>query len=123
MATYILTVDGFVRHAGGVRIRPGVPASAFDERPALDQLIQGAVLELRRPDGWRRRTRLLTYGIEAWRGSDDQVYIDGPPTLQPIVLTLPSEVEDSDLAIGTQVWYVEEQPAQQLRDKDGAVEQ
>ena len=111
MATFLVRVEAIERHGGGVRVRPGVPPDVFYESPELDQLMQGCALELRRPDGSSTRTHLVTYGIEAWRQEDGRICIPGQPTKQPIVLTLPSNVDDAELPVGTEVWYVQNNSA------------
>jgi hypothetical protein len=106
MPTFVLTVQEIDRDEMGVGLRPGLPMEAFDERPALKTMMQGAIFELRRPDGAVKRTRLLTYGIavHAFEGS---LYVAGAPEAQPLLLTFPNDLLDADVPPGTEVWYMD----------------
>ncbi len=109
MPVFALTVEGIERDDRGVRVRPGVPQEAFRERPLLKTIIQGCAFELRRPDGTTKRTRLVTYGIEAQRGPDGRLLLGGPPAEQPFLVTLDAGLTDADIPRGTQLWYVPEE--------------
>src|SRR5262245_42820658 len=108
MALFVLKVEGFERDDVGVRLRPGIPPEAFRERPGLTAMSQGAPFELRRSDGSVTPTRLVSYGVEVQEGEDGHLYLDGPPELQPIYLTVSGDVGDADLSPGTEVWYLDE---------------
>lgn len=107
MATYLLTVQRAERTEQGLRLSPGIRSSQTKDRPAIGRMSQGARLELRLPDGARRLTCLVTYGMSIWRGADGSLYTNGDPTDPKIKLTLPVDLSPEDVATGTEVWLLE----------------
>lgn len=71
-------------------------------------MIQGCTLELRKPDGSRSQTRLLTYGISVEKDQKGNIIYRGDIHNPEINLTLPAEVSQSDLIPGTEVWLIGE---------------
>jgi hypothetical protein len=56
MATYLLTVQAAEGDSQGLRLSPGIRLSETKDRPAISQMIQGAELKLRRPNGTSLQT-------------------------------------------------------------------
>jgi hypothetical protein len=106
VATFLLTVTAAEPDSQGVRLAPGIRLSQTADRPAIGLMMQGAELELRRPDGSARRTTLVTYGVSVWRGEDGALYLHDDPADAEIQLTLPPDLSADDLPRGTQVWLV-----------------
>ena len=107
MATYLLTVQQAERTGQGLRLSPGIRPSQTIDRAAIGKMSQGANLELRRPDGVQRLTRLVTYGISVWRREDGSLYTNQDPSDPEIMLTLPEDLSPEDVATGTEVWLLE----------------
>ncbi len=63
MATYLLTVQLAEDDSQGLRLSPGIRLSQTKDRPAIGQMMQGAELELRLPNGTTMRTVLVTTGF------------------------------------------------------------
>lgn len=106
MPTYLLTIGAARPLDSGIRISPGIRLSQTADRPAIRTMMQGAPLELRSPNGLRRPTTLLTYGVEVERGADGAIYMRGDPKDAEIKLTLPSDVPMSACTPGTEVWLL-----------------
>jgi hypothetical protein len=106
MATHLLTVTSAEGDSHGLRLSPGIRLSQTKDRPAIGQMTQGARLELRRPDGTRLRTVLVTYGIAVLRGDDGALYTYEDPADAEIRLTLPGDVPAAEVPAGTEVWLL-----------------
>ncbi len=107
MPTYLLTVQQTERTVQGLRLSPGIRPSQTTDRPAIGTMRQGARLELRRPDGARQRTHLVTYGISVWKGEDGAIFTQENPSDPEIKLTLPEGLASEDVVEGTEVWLLE----------------
>jgi hypothetical protein len=107
VATFLLTVKEVEAHTQGLRLSPGIRLSQTKDRPAIGSMMQGAKLELRRPDGRIRATSLLTYGVSVQRGADGALYMQDDPADAEIKLTLPADLSAEDVPVGTEVWLVE----------------
>jgi hypothetical protein len=107
MSTYLLTVESVEPDNLGTRLSPGIRLSETKDRPAIAKMIQGARLELRRPDGQSKTTVLVTYGISVLKDDDGAIYLRDNPHDPEIRLILPSDVDGRDLAPGTEVWLLE----------------
>jgi hypothetical protein len=70
-------------------------------------MIQGASLELRRSDGTRRQTRLVTFGISLFKAEDGSFYTRDDPSDPEINLTLPETLALEDVETGTEVWLLD----------------
>ena len=92
MATYMLTVQATESGSLGLRLSPGIRPSEWKDRSAISQMMQGAELELRRPDGTSLRTVLIQYGVSVWRGEDGALYMYDDPADPEIKLTVSSDV-------------------------------
>ena len=106
MATYLLTVLSAQVDAQGLRLSPGIRPSQANDRPAIRQMMQGAELELRRPDGTSSRTVLVTDGVSVWRGEDGSLYLYDDLTDPEIELTIPGDVPPEHVPAGTEVWLL-----------------
>jgi len=106
MATYLLTVTSVEGDSHGLRLFPGIRLSETKDRPAIGQMMQGAQLELHRPDGTRSRTVLVTYGIAVLRGDDGALYMHEGPADAEIRLTIPGDVRAAEVPVGTEVWLL-----------------
>ena len=106
MATKLLTVEETFTSDEGLHLRPGVLMTWMTAQPGLKGLMQGAALELRRPDGSVVRTTLLKYGASVTRGEDGKFYCPGDENgpIWTIVFTLPPDVRPEDAPAGTEVW-------------------
>ena len=104
MATYLLTVERVERTEQGLRLSPGIRLSRTTDRVAIGQITQGASLELRRADGTTQLTRLVTYGVSAWRGEDGSLDTNEDPSDPEIKLVIPADLSLEVLATGTEVW-------------------
>jgi len=107
METYLLTVRSVVADSQGLRLSPGIRLSQTKDRPEIGAMMQGAPLELRRPNGSRSKTTLVTYGVSVWRGDDGALYIQNDPADAEIELTLPADLSRDEIPVGTEVWLVE----------------
>jgi hypothetical protein len=107
MPTYLLTVETAERDSLGIRLGPGIRLSETRDRPAVGRMTQGDKLELRQTDGTITRTSLVTYGVSV-NEKEGSLYLDGDPADPEIRLTLPGELTTSQVAVGTEVWLVEE---------------
>ena len=107
MAIYLLTVERAERTEQGQRLVPvSAPARPGIDRPSA-RCVRARAWELRRPDGVRRLTHLVTYGISVWRGEDGSLYTNEDPSDPEIKLTLPDDLSPEDMAAGTEVWLLE----------------
>jgi hypothetical protein len=62
MATLLLTVEGCYPTDQGLVALPCLPLEALLSRPEFLRLQQGSRIEVRRPDGTCRESRIATYG-------------------------------------------------------------
>ena len=106
MATYLLTVQTAECDNEGLRLFPGIRLSQTKDRPTISQMMQGAELELRRPDGTGLRTVLVTYGVSAWRGEDGAFYMRDDPADPEIKLTISGDIQAEQAPAGTEVWLL-----------------
>lgn len=113
MATYLLTVETAVRDSLGIKLGPGIRLSETRDRPAIAKMIQGDKLELRQTDGTITRTSLVTYGISVIE-KDGAYYLYDDPADPEIRLTVPGDLTTSEVAVGTEVWLVEEGDSQNV---------
>jgi hypothetical protein len=107
METYVLTVKEVDTDSLGLRLSPGIRSSLTKDRPEIGRMMQGANLELRRPDGSRSNTTLVTYGVSVWRGDDGALYTRYDPADPEIKLILPADLSRDQIPIGTEVWLVD----------------
>jgi len=70
-------------------------------------MTQGDKLELRQTDGTISWTSLVTYAVSV-NEKEGSLYLDGDSADPEIRLTLPGELTTSQVAVGTEVWLVEE---------------
>jgi hypothetical protein len=106
LATFLLTVAEVDAYSTGLRLSPGIRLSQTKDRPAIAKMMQGAELELRRPDGTNQRTVLVTYGVSVWRGDDGALYMHGDPAEPEIKLTISADVCSEQVPAGTEVWLL-----------------
>ena len=69
-------------------------------------MMQGAELELRRPDGTSFRTVLVTYGVLVSREADGALYLHDDPADPEIKLTIAGDVAAEQVPAGTEVWLL-----------------
>lgn len=106
MATYLLTVQAATGDNEGLRLSPGIRLSSTKDRPAISQMMQGAKLELRRPDGTSLQTVLITYGVSVWRGEDGAFYMHDDLADPEINLTIAGDSCAEQVPAGTEVWLL-----------------
>ena len=106
METYLLTVKDVEVDGLGLRLSPGIRLSETKDRSAIGAMMQGAKLDLRRPNGTRRSTTLVTYGVSAWSGHDGALFMQDDPAHPEIKLTLPADLSHEEIPVGTEVWLV-----------------
>jgi hypothetical protein len=106
METYLLTVKEIDEDSQGLRLSPGIPLDETKGRPEIGAMMQGANLELRRPNGTRSNTTLVTYGVSAWHGDDGELYMQGDLSNAEIKLTLPADLSRDEIPVGTEVWLL-----------------
>jgi len=70
-------------------------------------MTQGDKLELRQTDGTITWTSLVIYAVSV-NEKEGALYLDGDQADPEIRLTLPGELTTSQVAVGTEVWLVEE---------------
>ena len=90
----------------GLRLWPGIRPSQCTDRPAINKMKQGALLELRLPDGTRRSMPLQTYGIRVQKDEDGGLLMyDNPRILN---LPYPSGRDTrGGCTQGTEVWLLD----------------
>jgi hypothetical protein len=108
MPTFLLTITAVEADSQGIRLSPGIRLSHTTDRPAIRHMMQGAALELRRPDGSRQQTCLVTYGVSVLRGDDGAFYMHDDPTDPEIKITLPGDLSPNEIPPGTEVWLLAE---------------
>jgi hypothetical protein len=106
VATFLLTVKAVDADGQGLRLSPGIRLSQTKDRPAIGTMMQGAPLELRRPDGSVISTTLVTYGVSVWRGDDGAMYMHDDPADAEIKLNLPADLSLDEIPVGTEVWLI-----------------
>jgi hypothetical protein len=106
METYLLTVKDVDFDGLGLRLSPGIRLSEIKDGPGIKTMMQGAKLELRRPNGTRGSATLVTYGVTAWSGNDGALYIQDDPADAEIKLILPADLSREEVPVGTEVWLV-----------------
>ncbi len=104
--TYLLTIQSTLRDDNGVRLSPGIRLSETKDRPAIGLMKQGAELELRRPDGSRVRSVLVTYGISLRADEDGGFVVYDDPSDPEVELTVHQDVAEEHLPAGTEVWLL-----------------
>lgn len=105
MAIYLYTSKSAFSNRYGLTVEEGIPLS--EERPDLEALIQGVSLELRLPDGTRRRTHLANYGVGVTQQEDGSYLMPENPCLR---FTLPTDLLPDDVPNGTEIWWLENEP-------------
>src|SRR5689334_7929504 len=110
MATLLLTVERCYLTDQGAVVLPCLPLKALASRPEFRRLQQGSRIELRRPNGTRRESRIATYGAPVEKGSDGSFYVRGGPDGPEfeIQFTLAPELAPEEIPAGTEVWYLDE---------------
>ena len=91
----------------GLRLWPGIRPSQCTDRPAINKMKQGALLELRLPDGTRRSMPLQTYAIRVQKDEDGGLLMYDDPRDPEICLILPAETHAEDVPQGTEVWLLD----------------
>jgi hypothetical protein len=110
MATLLLTVEGCYPTDQGLVVLPCLPLKALLSRPEFFRLQQGSRIELRRPDGTCRESRLATYGAPVEKGPDGSLCVRGgkwAPEFE-IRFTLARELTTEEVPVGSEVWYLDE---------------
>jgi hypothetical protein len=115
MAVLLLTVEFSYTSTRGLTVLPCLNLKALASRAEFSHLQQGSPVELRRPDGSYRMSRIETYGVPAEQGSDGQFYIAGGPDGPEfeIRFALSPDLSPEDVPVGTEVWYLNEGQAEQ----------
>lgn len=106
MAYFLFAVEKVWDDGHTMRIGEGIRMSYLSKNPHIKDFIQGIVLELRLPDGSKKRTFLLNYAVSGFRREDDSVQIDEDPFIR---FTLPQGWRSNDVPIGTEVWWINEE--------------
>ena len=109
MATLLLTVEACYPTDQGIVVLPCLSLKALAGRPEFRRLQQGSRIEVRRPDGTRRESRIATYGAPVEKGSDGCFYVRGGPDGPEfeIRFTLAPELTPVDVPVGTEVLYLD----------------
>lgn len=110
MATLLVTVETCYPTDLGLVVLPCLPMKALAGRPEFGRLQQGSRIELRRPDGTRRESRIATYGVPVEKGPDGSFYVRGgadSPEFE-IRFTLAPELTPEEVPTGTEIWYLDD---------------
>jgi hypothetical protein len=104
MKTFLLVVASVEEPGNGVRLSPGLFRADIEARPGINSMMQGAALELRRPDGSVMTTHLIIYGASVWKQPDGSFHYYGDPKDPEIKLTIEGTI--ADVPPGTEVWLL-----------------
>jgi len=102
VASLLFVVEQSYQGNKGLTLLPGIPLR--DKRPEVRSIIQGIELELRLPDGTRRQTYLVTYGVSVEKADDGSLLIHGELEDQFVHFILPEGLTPVDVPAGTEVW-------------------
>ena len=105
MRFYLVTVEG-TQHVGDSWIvAPLVPLRSLNERgPSLIMPRAGEELELRLPDELVMIAHIASFGIDAWRDSEGNLYTNTDPADPSLTLTITCDSEVSEVPPGTEIW-------------------
>ena len=106
MAIYLYTIESSWDDSFGLAVERGIRMSEASKRQELSSLAPGAALELRLPNGIRRRTTLTNYGVGVIKQEDGSLLMEADPYLR---FTLPPELTSEEVPAGTEIWLLTEE--------------
>jgi hypothetical protein len=112
MAVRLVTVESCEKVADGLYVYPGVPLEVLSANQELKGLMSNGPIELRLPDGTRRQSRLVRFGVSVFKAGDGSFYVPGDekgPRFT-MMFTLSPELEPCDVPPGTEIWFVPSPP-------------
>jgi hypothetical protein len=102
---YLLTVGEAQQYGGTWKIAPLVSVKSLMERgPKLMVPIAGEELELHVPDVQTMSARIATFGIDAWRDSEGNVYTNSDPSDPSMTLTIICDAAVREIPPRTKIW-------------------
>lgn len=105
MPVFLYVVESCWNGPLGLSLEPGIRSSQIRSRPEMQVIKQGVKLELRLPDGSKRQTVLVNYGISATKQPDGSLIREADPYLRFII---PGEIPTSEVPRGTELWWLDE---------------
>jgi hypothetical protein len=105
MRFHLLTVEGAQQFGETWRIAPAVPLRILMERgPTLMMPMAGEEIELRLPDGQLLTALIASFGVDAWKDSEGNLFINTDPSDPSLTLTITCNSDVGEVPPGTEVW-------------------
>src|SRR5690242_1465198 len=102
MRFHLLTVEG-ARHSGETwTIVPSVPLRSLP--PKLMMPMVGEEIELRLPDGQVLTAVIASFGVDAWKDGEGNLYISTDPSDPSLTLTITCGSDVGEVPSGTAIW-------------------
>jgi hypothetical protein len=100
-----MTAEGAQQFGQAWRITPTVPLRDLIERgPTLMMPMAGEEVELRLPDGHVMMAHIASFGIDAWKDSEGNLYTNSDPSDPSLTLTITCDADVTDIPSGTEIW-------------------
>jgi hypothetical protein len=105
MRFHLLTVEETQQLGETWRIAPSVPLRRLVERgPTLVMPMTGEEIELRLPDGQVMTAHIAAFGVDAWKDSEGNLYLNTDPADVSLTLTITCDAPVEVVPPGTEVW-------------------
>ena len=105
MRIHLLTIDMAQQFGQVWKITPSVRLRSLLERgPTLKMPMAGDEIELVLPDGQTITAFIASFGIDAWKDSEGNLYVNSDPADPSLTLTIMCESDLGGAPPGTEIW-------------------
>src|SRR5579859_6837997 len=105
MRIHLLTVEATEQSGEIWKIAPLVPMRSLRKHgPGLMMPMRGEEVELRLPDGHIMTAHIAMFGIDAWKDSEGNLFINTDPSDPSLTLTITCPPTVTDVPPGTEIW-------------------
>jgi hypothetical protein len=102
---HLMTAEGVERTGDAWKIKPPLLLrSLVERRSGIMMPMTGDAVELRLPDGQAISASIVSFGVEAWKDDDGNLYTRSDPANPSLTLTITCDSDLTNLPSGTEVW-------------------
>ena len=105
MRLHLMTATGAQQFGNAWRIEPSVSLrSLVEQGPGMTMPMPGEQLELHLPDGREIAAFILSFGMDAWKDAEGNLYTTSDPSSPSLTLTISGAPSLEGVPAGTEIW-------------------
>jgi hypothetical protein len=105
MRFHLVTATGAQRLGNAWKIEPTISLQSLIERgPGMMMPMPGEQLDLHLPDGSRTTACISSFGVEAWKDAEGNLYTASDPSSPSLTLIITGDPSLADVPAGTDIW-------------------